>query len=268
VGAVTSRGTDDARKVMSGGPMTFRCIEPFKRWLVKFDGVVTDTHVSQQIMQTVDVSRVVPLRYELELEMVGPPNEQDISPGFFFCLSKGEQRDAASIGLGWRFEHMLRGVGQLEVDGTSRDIKVVGNRIKRRSVRTDGLFLRGHCWQAVLFPDGRAAGFEARPPHSDGHTPWNHGFVYENGRMYPAKATKIPWLTQLKERDDDVSFELEYAEGTARIQGKTAFTTVRVSRTDLWGMTLSQSGARYIWDDVASYGMVERSSTEALGRRV
>jgi hypothetical protein len=267
IGAAPVISTDAARRTMSGGPLTFRCIEPFKRWHLKFDGSVIDTHVSQQIALTVDATRVIPLRYELELEMVGPPHEQNISPDFFFALSKGQQRDAASIGLGWRFEQMLRGSGELFIDGMRRDINVVGSRIKRRSVRTDGLFLRGHCWQAVLFPDGRAAGYEARPKHDDGNEPWNRGFVYQGGKMYTARATKIPWLTQLTARGDDVGFELEYDGGVVSIRGETELSTFQLSRNHLWGIALSQSGARYRWDDVTAYGMVERSSTSVLNHR-
>lgn len=247
--------------ILGGGPLTYQCLAPFERWLVRFDGMVTDTHVSNQIAQTVDQSRQVPLRYEFELSMVVPPNEQDISPEKFFTWGKGKQRDAASVGLGWRFEQLLRGEGYVEVDGQRREAKVIGSRVKRRSVRTDGLFLRGHCWQAVVFPDGRAAGFEARPAHDDGLEPWNEGFIYHDGRMYPAKATGIPWLTTTAERGDDVSFVLQSELGTTRIEGRTELTTFQVSKSHLWGLALSQSGARYEWDGMTAYGMVERSST-------
>jgi hypothetical protein len=222
--------------------------------------------VSNQIAQTVDQERLVPLKYEFELDMVVPPNEQDISPEKFFTWGKGKQRDAASVGLGWRFEQMLRGEGVVEVDGAKHTARVCGSRIKRRSVRTDGLFLRGHAWQAVVFPDGRAAGYEARPVHDDGQEPWNEGFVYQDGRMYPAKATKVPWLTHLLESGDDVSFELESELGTTRIAGVTELTTFQVARGHLWGLALSQSGARYTWDGVVGRGMIERSSTTVAGR--
>ena len=254
--------------ILGGGPLTYQCIEPFKRWLVKFDGMVIDTHVSDQIALTVDREKLVLLRYEFELDMVVPPNEQDISPEKFFALGKGKQRDAASIGLGWRFEQMLRGEGTVEMDGTKRSATVVGSRIKRRSVRTDGLFLRGHAWQAVVFPDGRAAGYEARPVHDDGHEPWNEGFIYQNGKMYPAKATKIPWMTQIIERGEDVSFELESELGTTRIEGASVFATFQLSKDHLRGLALSQSGARYTWNGVSSYGMIERSSTTLLNDAV
>jgi len=257
---------DGRPSIMGAGPLTYRCIEPFKRWLVEFDGMVVDTHVANQIAQTVDQDKLIPLKYRFELDMIVPPNEQDISPEKFFTWGKGKQRDAASVGLGWRFEQMLRGEGEVEVDGTTRTAKVVGSRIKRRSVRTDGLFLRGHAWQAVVFPDGRAAGYEARPVHDDGQEPWNEGFIYQDGKLYPAKATKVPWLTELREQGDDVSFELESELGTIRIEGTTQLTTFQVARGHLWGLALSQSGARYTWDGMTSYGMVERSSTTVLGR--
>jgi hypothetical protein len=251
----------DCRTTMAAGPLSFHCIEPFARWVVKFDGMVVDTHVSNQIAQTVDETKLVPLTYEFEMRMIVPPNEQDISPGNFFKLGKGQQRDAVSVGLGWRFQQMMRGEGELTVDGMHRTAQMVGSRIKRRSVRTDGLFLRGHAWQAVVFPDGRAAGYEARPVHDDGSEPWNEGFVYQDGKMYPARATRIPWLERLVERGDDVSFELESELGTTRIEGVTELSTFK---GHLWGLALGQSGARYTWDGQTAYGMIERSSTNLL----
>ena len=253
--------------ILGGGPITYQCLEPFDRWLVKFDGMVIETHISNQLDLTVDPSRQIPLKYEFEVKMMVPPNVQDITPEKFASWGKGKQMDAASVGLGLRWEQMLRGEGVVEVDGTKRNAKIVGSRIKRRSVRTDGLFLRGHCWQAVLFPDGRAAGFEARPPHADEGEPWNQGFIYQDGRMYPAKAVKIPWLTELTARGEDVSFELESELGVTRIEGVTELTTLHLSKDHLRGLALHQGGVRYNWGGVASYGMIERSSTTLLQNR-
>ena len=82
--------------------------------------------------------------------------------------------------------------------------------------------------------------------------------------MYPARATRVPWLTQVAERGDDVSFELESELGTTRIEGVTELSTFQLSRDHLRGLALSQSGARYTWDGASSYGMVERSSATLL----
>lgn len=250
--------------VLGGGPITFRCIEPFRRWHVSFDGEVVDTHVSAQIAGTVDRTRRTRLRYDLELEMAVPANVQDNSPANFARWSKGKQRDAVSVGLGWRFEQLLRGTGQLEVDGTKEAFRLVGSRIKRRSIRTDGLMLRGHCWQAALFPDGRAFGFEARPVHDDGFEPWNEGFIYIDGRMYRAVVANPKWLGEVTPQGQDVSFELHSELGETRIVGTTELTTCRVATTELWGLNLQQGGARYEWDGQAAYGMIERSMPTAL----
>jgi len=157
---------------------------------------------------------------------------------------------------------MLRGEGELTVDGTTRTARIVGSRIKRRSIRTDGLFLRGHVWQEVVFPDGRAVGYEARPVHDDGHEPWNEAFVYQDGQMHYGKATKIPFLREIVARGDDVSFEVETDLGTTRVAGVTELSTFQLARGHLWGLALGQSGARYQWDGQAAYGMVERSSVQ------
>jgi hypothetical protein len=246
--------------ILGGGPLTFRCLEPFRLWEVSFDGMVCDTHVSHQIAGTVDRSRRIPLRYEFRLTMATPPNVQDISPQRFFSWSKGKQRDAVSVGLGLRFEQLMRGEGELEVDGVRRKFRVVGNRVKRRSVRTDGLMLRGHIWQAAVFPDGSAFGYEARPVHADGLEPWNEGFIYQNGRMYPATAVDPPWLRRAVERGDDVSVELKSELGVTRIEGTTELSTFRIGNRDIWGLDLQQSGARYRWNGQSALGMIERSS--------
>jgi prepilin-type processing-associated H-X9-DG protein len=262
VGAMRSvLDADGEPTILGGGPIVFQCIEPFKRWRVRFDGEVIDTHVSHQLDQTVDPNRRTRLRYEIELMMVVPSNAQDISPENFFRLGKGEQRDAVSIGLGWRFEQLLRGEGELEVDGERRPFRAVGSRVKRRSVRTDGLMLRGHCWQACLFPDGRAFGYEARPLHDDGFAPWNEGFVYQDGVMHRARALNPPHLRRLVERGDDVSVELESELGITRVGGTTELSTFRVANKDVWGLNLQQSGVRYRWDGQEAFGMIERSAT-------
>jgi hypothetical protein len=263
--------------IIGCGPLTFRCIEPFRRWHVRFDGEAIESHVREQIDGTVDVgqqvagtadpARRVPLRYEFEMTAVVPANVMDHSPEKFFKFGKGKQRDAASVGLGWRFEQMMRGEGELTVDGATRAMKLEGSRIKRRSVRTDSLFLRGHCWQAVVFPDGRAAGYEARPVHDDGHEPYNEGFVYVDGRMHRARATKMPWLRELAERGADLSFELESELGTTRIEGVSELTTYMLMSEKMHGLDLHQGGARYSWDGQSAYGMIERSATPGQIRR-
>lgn len=264
------RSPIDARgrpSVLSAGPLTFQCLEPYKRWRVAYDGEAIDTTTARQIRGDVDAGRRTALRYEIELANVAPPFIQDVSPANFVKMGKGERRDAVSVGLGVRFEQMVRGEGEMALDGERRTFKVSGMRVKRRSVRTDGLFLRGHCWQSAVFPDGRAFGYLIYPRHVEGFDPWNHAFVYQDGRMHLGRAVKVPWLMQAVAEGEDVGLEIETELGITRIEGRTTHNTFHLSFADLFGMNLHQGGARYAWGDQTSYGMIERS-TPKLGEKL
>lgn len=257
---------DDAGRpsVLGAGPVTMRCLEPFKRWLVGFDGEVFDSDLASQIDGTAKDAPRVRLRYQAELKMAAPVFLQDCSPEAFQKRSVGARRDSLSVGLGWRIEQLFKGTGWYELDGKRESFTCSGMRVKRRSVRTDGLFLRGHCWQTALFPDGSAFGYLAYPPHDDGSEPWNYGFLYRDGKMIPARATLMPWLKVADGEPQDVSLELESELGTTRISGETMLSTMRVARTDLFGLSLQQTGVRYEWDGQTAYGMLERSSVTRL----
>ena len=256
-------GPDDRPTVLGAGPLVFRCLEPFRRWNMTFDGTAADGTVAQQIDKTLDRSRQVPVRVDVELEMVTPAWVQDNSPEKVAKMSKTEAADAASMGIGWRFEHLFRGAGTLEVDGKTREFRCVGNRIKRQSVRPLDAF-RGHCWQAAVFPDGRAFGLCCYPASQDAG-PYNDAYVFQDGKLHPARATRIPWLRELIDEGEDVSLELESALGTTRIEARSALSTYKImGREDGLPVdfNLHQGGARYSWDGMSAYGMIERSATD------
>ncbi len=258
-GSVPSPFDGDGKpSVFGAGPMTFRMIEPFKRWAMAFDGTAVETHVRNQIAMDVDREKRIPLKYEIEMEMVTPGWVQDLSPEKVAKMSPQERADAESMGIGWRIEHQFRATGTLTVDGATRDFKAVGNRIKRQSVRPL-LNFRGHVWQAAVFPDGRAFAVNSYPPAADGST-YADGYIYQDGRMYQGRATKVPWLRRFKERGDDVSLEIESELGTTRIEGVTELCTFRVNNQEMGGFSLQQSGAHYSWDGQTAYGMIERSA--------
>ena len=163
--------------------------------------------VAQQVHKTLDTVNRIPARFEIELEVAGPAWVQDNSSEKVAQMSKEEAIEAGNMGIGWRFEQLMRGVGQFTVDGETRDFKTSGLRIKRQSVRPMGGF-RGHCWQSALFPDGSGFGYIAYPPREDGKA-LNEGYVFKDGKMYPARAVEIPWLRRIVGQGDDVSLALE-----------------------------------------------------------
>jgi len=256
-------GPDGRPTVLGAGPLVFRCIEPFRRWAMTYDGRAVDGTVEQQITRSVDRSKQLHVRLEVEMEMATPAWVQDNSPEKLAAMSETDAAEARSMGLGWRLEHTCRATGTLTVDGATRSFRAVGSRIKRQSVRPLGGF-RGHVWQSALFPDGRAFGYITYPPFEDGRAPYNEGYVYQDGRMVRARATKIPWLRRLVGEGEDASLELESELGVVRIEATTALNTFMImGKADGLPIdfNLQQGGARYTWDGMTSYGMIERSAT-------
>jgi hypothetical protein len=255
-------GPDGRPTVFGAGPLVFRCLEPFRRWAMSYDGVAIDGSVEQQIARSVDRENVRPVRLEVEMEMATPAWVHDYSPAKMARMSEAEAAEARNMGVGWRLEHTLRATGTLTIDGATREFRAVGSRIKRQSVRPLGGF-RGHCWQSALFPDGRAFGYIAYPAPRDGGAPYNEGYVFQDGRMVRARATKIPWLQRLLGEGDDATLELESELDSVRIEGRTTLNTFMImGKADGLPMDfrLHQGGARYTWDGMTSYGMIERST--------
>ena len=239
--------------------LTFECIEPYRRWRVRYSGEPIDTTSADIAAGTVDESRRTSLRYEIDLVMATPAWVQDNTPEALARMTERERGDAASMGLGYRMEHTCRGEGTLWIDGKERKFTAVGNRIHRQSVRPLDAF-RGHCWQAAVFPDGRAFGFIAYPPAEDGST-YNEGYIWQDGVWHSARATRIPWLTDLSPDANDTSLELESDLGLTRIEGLGSLHTYKIGKEgELAGFALNQGGSRYTWDGQTAYGMIERST--------
>jgi len=257
--------SDGKPTILGAGPLTFRCIEPFRRWSVVYDGTARDGHVSEQIDGSFKTKQPVltKVRLEAEMTMATPAWVQEVSADTA-KMSAQEAANAQAMGLGYRFEHHFRAQGTFEIDGKKRDFKGLGTRIHRQSIRRlDGFF--GHCWLSALFPDGSAFGCLAYPP-LPGKTEYsyNDAVIYKNGKLYPARITKAPFLRRIVFAGDDVTVELESELGKTRITGVTGLSTFRVGNPDIGGLNLQQAGARFTWDGQSAFGMVERSSHESL----
>jgi len=251
-------GPDGRATILGSGGLRFECIDPYRRWRVTYEGSPIDTTSADIAAGTVDTGRTTPLRYEIDITMVTPAWVQDNTPEALARMTERERTDAGLMGFGYRMEHHFRGEGTLWLDGKERRFKAVGNRIHRQSVRPLEAF-RGHCWQAAVFPDGRAFGYIAYPPAEDGST-YNEGYIYQDGKWYPAVATRIPWLADLGD-DQDTSLELESELGRTVIRGVGCLNTYKVGQEgELAGFALNQGGTKYTWDGETAYGMIERSS--------
>lgn len=251
-------GPEGKPTILGSGGLAFECVEPYRRWRVRYEGNPIDTTAAEMVAGTVDTARRTSLRYEIDVTMVTPAWVQDNTPEALARMTERERTDAGLMGFGYRMEHQFRATGTLWLDGKERAFNAVGNRIHRQSVRPLDAF-RGHCWQAAVFPDGRAFGYIAYPPAEDGST-YNEGYIYQDGKWYPAVATKVPWLADMSD-GQDTSLELESELGRTSIQGVGCLNTYKIGKEgELAGFALNQGGTRYTWGDQTAYGMIERST--------
>jgi hypothetical protein len=266
-------GPDGRSNILGAGPLVFRCVEPFRKWVVSYDGEAFDGSVAQQIAREFAVYADAgpysfpraAITYEVELTMVTPAWIHDYRTEKLAGMSDKERTDAGLMGYGYRIEQLFRGEGTLTLDGMKRDFRAVGSRIHRQSVRPMAAF-RGHCWQSAVFPDGRAFGYIAYPlrPGESEEDRYNIGYLYQNGRMYSARARSIPFLRRIMPRGDDVSVELETELGVTKIGGATELSTFHLGNQGVNGFNNQQGGVRYRLDEMTAFGMIERSSPANL----
>ena len=264
-GAPPSALDEDGRPTIIGaGPLTFRCLEPFRRWTMTYDGQALDGDVREQIAGTYGRRGSKPIRLHVEMTMVTPAWVQQTAIDTS-GMSQIERDNATAMGLGYRFEHHLRAKGRYEIDGRSYEFNGQGTRIHRQSIRRlEGFY--GHCWLSAVFPNGDAFGSLAYPPRegSDGEYSYNDAVVFKDGRLYPARIVRAPFLRRITPKGDEFILELESELGRTVIEGVTALNTFRIGNPDIGGLNLQQGGALYRWGDQTAYGMVERSTHESL----
>lgn len=258
-------------RVLGAGGLQFRCVEPFRKWAVSFEGTTYESTIEEQIRGNFRVYcdseidpalKRTPAKWQVELENVTPGWTQDYRPDKLEGMSEGDLIDAGLMGYGWRVEHCFRGEGELTIDGATRGFRCVGNRIHRQGTRPMGAF-RGHCWQAAVLPDGRAFGLCTYPPREDGTT-YNKAYVYQDGKMHFGRARNPAFLRRIMPEGDNVAVEIETELGLARIEGRTALATFHIGNPGVNGMNNQQGAALYSWDGVEAYGMIERSSPAEL----
>jgi hypothetical protein len=260
---------DGRPRVLGGGPLGFRCVEPFRTWTMSFDGPATQTSTFDLVEGRKD-GPLVEVGFEVEATMAVPPWIQGaLLPEARAQLESSAEGDVMG---GPRYEQLFRATGSVRVGDEVHRFTGSGLRIRRQGVRHLAEF-RGHCWQSALFPSGRAFGYIAYPPHPDGRPTFNEGYVFEgDGELVPARVVEAPWLTDLRRPlGQDVPVVLETDRGTVRIEGETVLSTFDIHHDDRTFSTealmqeipsfpaLQQAGVRYRGDGEETFGMLERS---------
>jgi hypothetical protein len=264
-GPVAAHSPFDAQgrlRVLGGGPLKFEVIEPYRHLRVTLDGTATATMVQEQAagwLPGVGPGEKVAVQAEIDIYPAVPPWEAGAtSEEAKRVLST--QEEGYIMGYPWRFEQLSRASGTITVDGQTRRLNGGANRIRRQSIRRAAT-LRGHVWQAGLFPSGRGFGYIVYPPHDDGHDTYNEGYVFlGDGELIPARVSQAPWLRTLTPRGEDVSVVLDTTKGSIEIGGKTLMSTFMVMPPEAGSLQLQQALVRYTWDGETGTGMMERST--------
>jgi prepilin-type processing-associated H-X9-DG protein len=253
---------DDAGRptVLGSGPLSFRCVEPFRRWTMTFVGDALDTTIADQVAGRVPDGPRVDVEVHVDMTMAVPPWIQGEMGERARALLEGG-KDGLFMG-GDRYEQLFTATGTFRAGDDTLDFSGSGLRIHRQGIR-DTTEFAGHCWQSAVFPSGKAFGYIAFADTGVDEA-YREGFVYADGRMLPATLVEAPWMTKFEPHGGAVPLVLESELGMHRIGAVTTCSTAMPGLPMAPGSTrptlfFHQGSARYEWDGEEAHGMIERS---------
>jgi hypothetical protein len=242
------------------GPLSFDCLEPFRRYRAQFDGDAMSTSFEEMSKPGYTSDKRAPLKFVIDCETAVPPWVQGTMSADAKTRMAEKTVEGEFMG-GERLEQLCRVSGKITFGGKEHDFKGGALRIRRRGVRKiEGFW--GHCWQSAVFPSGKAFGYIAYPPRPDGKPSYNEGFVFlGQGELIPARVVEAPWLTHLQFKGEQVGLVLETADGKRyKIGGESFGGMPSIGQIGSTFPPLLQSIVRYSWDGEQSFGMMERSN--------
>ena len=248
-----------------GANSSFRCIEPFRRWRVEFDGF--GLHTTNADMDA-GLARVGPNRrfvVDLDIEAITPVWDAHTSAES--SAGKGSMHEQ-----GWAKEHyeqLYRARGTVDFGGGAIDFDGSGWRDHSQGPRGGGggAPWGGHVIMGTLFPEsGRGWGL-SRYWTPDGTISLEGGYVVVDGELHHAEVTEAPRLRTLTMVPEELPIGLRWAGGSLEATVTT--------RRSLWlsmmkglvvGKDLDGPGLMYVlnhgpsqWDGETGVGYVERS---------
>ena len=240
----------------SAGPLRFECIEPFRKWIMEFDGMADESTTANE---RVGVRQRKPCRlaFRFEAEMAAPPwlmgglTEE--------AAQQMKMGDGAMLMGGVRYEQLCHVSGWVDLDGEHRPMTGTGMRVRRQGIRNMGAAL-GHCQHSALFPSGKAFGAIIMAPGPEGPIAFNEAFLFTaDGRKMPARVIHAPWMSTLAAGNDDASLVLDSPIGTVRIDGQILLSIYDHHDFEMADISvLHQGTARYTWDGEETIGLIER----------
>ena len=245
---------DGVCRVFGAGGLEFRCVSPFLRTDLHFDGAALDT-TAPRLAAGDFAGTEVQLQIDVSAEAAAPPwVSGTLNPEARAMFDEG----FAGGFISPRYEQLCRCHGTLRVGEEEWRFRGTALRVHRQGPR-DVLGFWGHCWASALFPSGTGFGVLAFPERP-GAGAFNEGFVLDAGELVPATIVDAPWLRRQVPSGEDVSFTLRTAGGDVRLTGETVLSScLPGGLSPEFPPALHQACVRYGFRGEEALGMMERS---------
>ncbi len=253
----------------AGPNLVFRCIEPFKRWKVTFDGFAL--HVSNEDMAKALAPDGLKKRLIIDLDIECATPVWDAHSAAHSGVGKGEM-----TAQGWAKEHyeqLYHARGVVKVDDKTYPIEAAtGWRDHSRGPRGGGeagtsLGWGGHVIAGCLYPSGRAWIFSTYWDPTGKITLEGAFVVEKDGSVHWAEVLDPPRLTELVMAGEKLPVRLRWNGGELNLtmDTKRSIWTSMQKRLAV-GKDLAGAGLMYVlnfgpceWDGEVGQVYIERS---------
>jgi hypothetical protein len=244
-----------------GATLTFKCIEPFRKWHLTSNGVGQISTLTELWNNTPRKSHTVPLKIDISAECIGPV----WIAGEGHNKEEMQQQEWASS----HYQQTIRLQGIVEVDGDTYQLDGTGWRDHSRGPRDMGNWT-SHALFSVPFPDGRSFGLMCvfgpgeKPVFQSAYVVRNG--VIERGIARPVKPLSTDFLQaesgeiilELGDQTETLSFQTN--KGVLLSMLAPYDVAPGIYREQSGSIALSETMATVTWNGVTGYGVLERSA--------
>jgi hypothetical protein len=252
------------REAPAGSNLHFHCVEPFRRWRVRYDGRVELNRAADLMRGPARAARRV--RADIDLDIVS------LTPAWIAGHGSGtaeRQMQAQQWGSS-HYDQLFRFSGQLRYAGRTWTLGGTGFRDHTVGPRNFAPF-GGHVLMSAYFPSGRAAGINTHRTTARDVTMAAGYTISKDGQIHHGTVRSASWLKQVGPPGEPLRFEIETQEGIVTIEGETrrnVWLTLQVPNGIAYGADLTnpdrinvcEAHSRLTWDGEEGFGIVERSA--------
>jgi hypothetical protein len=254
-------GRKNSERGLGNATLSFECLEPHEKWVVKFDGVAHETTRNKAAANAIEDGPVVPLKIELEWET--------ISPAWQFTHSNSTDQDWGSF----HYSQAGRLRGILTYNRKSIDINCLGYRDHSMGKRDLSHILEAF-WLNAMFPSGRVFFAMSLWNKGEGHDV-NTGYIFDGDTMHPARVLRpAPRLdATASPYEFDLIIESDLGRNTMHVEILHAIPysmhlpnewILGTTHDDKDALLCVESAARYTWDD-GEVGYGHREGARKIG---